>query len=128
MPYKDPEKRKKWFEKNKKRIYKQQSAYQKSVKHKPRVKSRTAIRSSKDSANRRGGLPCTDSVDTLIAAMTGFCHICGKGEGDKDLCMDHDHLTGKFRGWLCHKCNRGLGHFNDDTSVLKKAIDYLDAP
>jgi hypothetical protein len=39
--------------------------------------------------------------------------------------LDHCHETGKFRGWLCDPCNRGLGAFKDDIKILKKAIDYL---
>jgi len=39
--------------------------------------------------------------------------------------MDHDHETGKFRGMLCHHCNRGLGNFKDKIENLEKAIEYL---
>ena len=51
------------------------------------------------------------------------CEICGV-EG-KDLHLDHDHQTGLFRGWLCHKCNCGLGNFRDDVTTMQKAIAYL---
>ena len=40
-------------------------------------------------------------------------------------CADHDHNTNQFRGWLCHKCNLGLGNFADDVSRLTSAIKYL---
>ena len=38
---------------------------------------------------------------------------------------DHDHKTKLFRGWICRKCNMGLGNFNDDVDRLKNAIDWV---
>jgi Recombination endonuclease VII len=43
----------------------------------------------------------------------------------KNIHLDHCHLTGKFRGWLCNRCNRGLGYFDDCIEGLEKAIAYL---
>ena len=40
--------------------------------------------------------------------------------------VDHCHVTNKFRGWLCHNCNRALGCFSDNIGRLKRAIDYLE--
>ena len=63
------------------------------------------------------------------------CPICKSnelevsGKGNKrngSWVLDHDHKTDTFRGWLCHKCNRGIGCFNDDTQILKNAIKYLN--
>ena len=63
------------------------------------------------------------------------CPICNgteqdvKGKGGltcSSWVIDHDHKTDKFRGWLCHKCNRGIGCFHDDITMLKKAIYYLE--
>jgi hypothetical protein len=41
-------------------------------------------------------------------------------------CVDHNHVTGKFRGWLCQSCNLTLGHARDDGRILKGLIAYLD--
>lgn len=62
------------------------------------------------------------------------CPICNrdaneaKGYNKKrksQWCADHDHVTEQFRGWLCHKCNLGLGNFADSIERLEKAINYL---
>lgn len=62
------------------------------------------------------------------------CPICKRngeqiklkgGKKSGKWCCDHDHKTLKFRGWLCHSCNRGLGVMNDSVEQLEAAIDYL---
>jgi len=61
------------------------------------------------------------------------CPVClcneeeAKGRGGRagSWVLDHDHNTDKFRGWLCHSCNRALGGFNDNVPRLKKAIKYI---
>jgi hypothetical protein len=44
----------------------------------------------------------------------------------KQWACDHDHVTGLFRGWLCVKCNLGLGNLGDSVERLRNAIDYLE--
>lgn len=39
--------------------------------------------------------------------------------------IDHKHTTKKFRGHLCHNCNRGIGNFKEDIERLWRAIEYL---
>lgn len=67
--------------------------------------------------------------ESLEAIRSNGCMICGdlKDMMGRNLAVDHDHKTGKNRGLLCHHCNTGLGLFNDDVELLKKAISYLGA-
>jgi hypothetical protein len=58
----------------------------------------------------------------LFAQNGGRCMICNTSIS---TCVDHDHSTGTIRGALCRHCNSGLGHFQDNTSFLKSAIEYL---
>lgn len=51
------------------------------------------------------------------------CEVCG---GKGQICFDHDHKTGKFRGWLCQPCNKILGFANDNPEVLMSLIKYLN--
>lgn len=64
-------------------------------------------------------------------AVQGKCEICGnpqtgRGAATNQLSVDHNHDTGKIRGLLCTKCNTALGLFNDDISLMSKAITYLE--
>ena len=58
--------------------------------------------------------------------FTGKCDICTKGITGKDMHLDHDHKTGVLRGWLCMHCNTGLGKFQDNPDLLRKALSYLE--
>lgn len=51
------------------------------------------------------------------------CKLCGDQAA---LVWDHNHETGRFRGWLCRLCNVGLGMFRDRPELLAKAIIYLE--
>ena len=53
------------------------------------------------------------------------CDICETITPASKLHLDHNHNTGKFRGWLCRTCNTGLGSLGDSQIGLQKAIDYL---
>jgi hypothetical protein len=65
----------------------------------------------------------------MLVEQNGTCKICKKetpwSRSDK-WHVDHCHETGKVRGLLCINCNRGLGLFQDDTGLLKEAIQYLE--
>jgi hypothetical protein len=59
-------------------------------------------------------------------ACPEHCECCGRkmGEG-KQKHLDHDHVTGAFRGWLCNRCNLGIGMLGDCLEGVLKAVAYL---
>lgn len=65
--------------------------------------------------------------ETRLAQQGGVCAICSQppSSTSRRLHVDHDHRTGKVRGILCSKCNRGLGLFNDSQILLTAARSYL---
>jgi len=69
-----------------------------------------------------------EEYEQLKLNQNNCCAICNKhrNEFKNDLHLDHDHKTGKIRGFLCGRCNPGLGHFDDNIDKLKAAIKYLE--
>lgn len=97
-------------------------------------KCRASYRSEINRGKFRGQL--TDEEVKLLKKQK-HCDICGSEDLGKNknhkhvgklnsLVMDHDHMTGKFRGMLCNLCNRALGNFKDDIKIISNAIEYLN--
>jgi len=79
-----------------------------------------------------------EEFNSMVESQGGLCLICGLPETrvtrpkaktpsgySPRLAVDHDHNTGEIRGLLCHKCNVGLGNFQDNPELLLKAYNYL---
>lgn len=65
-----------------------------------------------------------EEFEKLETRHSSTCPICEKpliGE----IHIDHCHISGKVRGILCGKCNKGLGQFDDNIIFLTNAIKYL---
>lgn len=79
-----------------------------------------------------------DEIDfeALWIAFRGRCGICDKllqrpeqrrGQSLDVVAIDHNHQTGNVRGLLCNACNKGLGLFREDASLLERAKRYLQS-
>lgn len=67
-----------------------------------------------------------DKFWSMYHEQHGRCTICAEEFGEKGAVVDHCHEFGHVRGLLCYGCNSMIGLAHDDTSVLKRAIRYLD--
>lgn len=64
--------------------------------------------------------------EVFFFMQCGQCAICHEDwDGKRNFAVDHNHITGRVRGLLCHKCNPALGAFKDDPELLIKAAMYL---
>lgn len=70
-----------------------------------------------------------EDYDRMVAEQHGLCAICKQPPSGKPpmgvLHVDHDHETGDVRELLCHKCNKALGGFRDDPTLVMTAAFYL---
>lgn len=75
-----------------------------------------------------------DQWQDMFKSQDGTCAICkqpetlfdSKLQKTRKLSVDHCHKTGRVRGLLCGKCNKGIGLLNEDPTLLSNAIDYLN--
>ena len=68
-----------------------------------------------------------EDYQEILDEQGGGCKICGKTarQNKKRLAVDHVQKPWQIRGILCNSCNRGLGCFRDDLTLLSRAIEYL---
>jgi hypothetical protein len=69
-----------------------------------------------------------EEYDAMFEAQGFACAICKTttpGARTKHFHVDHCHTTGVVRGLLCHKCNRGIGLFDDNPDRVSQALAYL---
>ncbi|MYC74971.1 hypothetical protein F4X10_04255 [Candidatus Poribacteria bacterium] len=57
-----------------------------------------------------------------------YCIVCDSTiivEKNRDVNLDHNHETGEIRGWICNRCNTGIGNLRENPSILERAIRWL---
>jgi len=100
--------------------------YAKIYRTKNKAKLKEAYR--KQDLRRKYGLTPVQ-FQNMLEAQDFCCAICLKKFGRDRYGdvphVDHCHQTKHVRGLLCHKCNRALGLFNDNSETLIKALNYL---
>lgn len=65
-----------------------------------------------------------DQLKKTAPPKPEVCECCHKPPV-KHFCLDHDHITGQFRGWICDRCNTGIGKLGDSIEGLENALLYL---
>jgi hypothetical protein len=71
-------------------------------------------------SRRERGLPAP------TRAKPETCECCGRLPASKPLMLDHCHVSGVFRGWLCVNCNLGIGMLGDSANALRQALNYIE--
>lgn len=95
---------------------------------KPAVERANRELSHRRRAHRNYGVSPADQL-AVLEAQGGLCPICERANGrSRRLSLDHDHVTGFFRGYVCGLCNDMLGHARDKIDFFERAIGYLREP
>lgn len=62
-----------------------------------------------------------EAYKAFVAQSDGACVLCW----NVGKYVDHDHKTGKVRGWLCPKCNTLVGYLeNTEPALFARAMVY----
>jgi len=94
-------------------------------------RKRNPEKNKNNSLRKNHGISITE-YDKMFQEQNGKCAICKKEETTViknkvvRLAVDHCHSGGGIRGLLCRSCNQAIGMFNDDVSIIKNSIDYLN--
>jgi hypothetical protein len=82
-------------------------------------------------ARQMGHAPLTATAEEIATAYErsqGVCAVCrNTPRGKRSLVLDHDHVTGKMRDFLCNHCNVSIGMAGDSAAMLRRLADYIEA-
>jgi hypothetical protein len=69
-----------------------------------------------------------EEYEAMLEAQGYRCLICNDKlmPGFKTH-VDHNHVTGRVRGLLCHPCNVAIGFMREDVRIVKRILGYLEA-
>mgnify|MGYP003149689116 CR=1 FL=1 len=142
MPYKNKEQKaaymKEYNEKNKEQIAAYRKEYREKNKEQLAAYEKEYYKKNKEQITAstkeyflksKYGMTLKDKT-ILLQKQNNKCMICFIKFNTDDTrtttpAVDHCHISNKIRGLLCGLCNKGLGHFKDNTKLLTKAINYL---
>lgn len=115
-------KKRKYYQDNKHHIHTRQAIFRKNNVEKKRAQDKRYYEDNKLALTlKRNGI-----IDTPDRLSPELCECCGgENKAGRGMCMDHDHHTGLFRGWICDLCNTGIGKLGDSIEGLEAAIVYL---
>lgn len=123
------ERQKQWYKNNLEKVKKyRRSKHYKNLCKIQNVKRR---RYAKDFWLKRQFGITIEEYEERFSKQNGKCAICIKSEtqngrwGIISLSVDHCHNSKKVRGLLCHKCNSGLGYFQDNPERMEAAAMYI---
>ena len=70
-----------------------------------------------------------DVYNETLKRQNGTCAIC-KGYPKRTFHIDHNHLTGEFRGILCERCNLMVGweEISQRSKHRLELLEYLEGP
>ncbi len=112
-PEKVKQTRQKWLENNKERLL---AATRRWVARNPGKVRENNL--------KRYGLTREDYTD-MLEEQNGVCATDGCGASE-NLCVDHNHATGKVRQLLCSRCNHALGHARESKDILLGLVAYIE--
>jgi hypothetical protein len=117
--------KKQWARENREKMNASQRKYWQKNREKllQQARLRRQTKGDPQRIKREYGLS-KEEFDKMIHDQNNRCAICGN-TSIRRLDVDHDHVTGKVRGLLCGRCNKGIGLFDDNKELFGKVILYL---
>lgn len=122
MPY-NKEVYRAWAERNKERRREYTRRWHSVNKHKRREYH---LKYYDTMAHRKRTYGLTDEALRKLFEGNPTCSICGDPpKQGRDLCIDHNHATGRVRALLCTRCNTAIGSLRDNPELCENAAAYL---
>ena len=67
-----------------------------------------------------------EKFQEMVEKQGGRCACCDETP-NHTLVIDHDHVTGKIRALLCHRCNRFVGIYEKHEQKIRKYLERISS-
>ncbi len=67
-----------------------------------------------------------EKEEIIDKLQNGVCDLCREKKSFRQLVIDHNHDTGKYRGVICTKCNILVGFMEKNKHILDQASEYIN--
>jgi hypothetical protein len=102
-------------------------AYQAKYQARYRASPKGKIYKTRNNIKHTYGIDL-ENFQAQMEHQDGVCPITGRAPTEhRRFDIDHCHATGKLRGLIYWKINRGLAWFNDNPEWLRRAAEYLES-
>ena len=100
------------------------------IKANPEKHQAYRIKQAREAANEARRRKFGSDGWDVFSNQKGLCAVCDSqivahSKGVNGAQLDHDHNTGKIRGWLCRHCNLAIGLFKDNPDTMDRAARYV---
>ncbi len=95
--------------------------------HQKWIEARRVLRQMQANAKCKKYAAPALTVEQMMIWLESRGQLCPICQCRTACNLDHDHRTGKVRGWLCSQCNTGLGHFAETPARFDRAKEWINA-
>ena len=115
-----------WYAKNRDSVLKKQKQYYADNNEACKAARAKYAKANPEKMREYGRKRSRKKLPEPTRPCPTHCEMCHR-TSKRALHLDHDHITGEFRGWLCGCCNTAFGRLGDDFEIAIQRLNHYQS-